>query len=157
MTFVKERISDEDRAAYAAKGIRILPSSIAWAIDREKDAFLIKIGQDRYDMGGTTHTWWDFYYDKKLFRITCDIGITPKNTTDLNYYEVPIVAIEIYKNTELREYIIAQKKFPDEGREFLNILNEGYKIYKSYGDISPNNIMESINNTYNLIIEENKL
>ena len=57
MTFVKERISDEDRAAYAAKGIRILPSSIAWAIDREKDAFLIKIGQDRYDMGGTTHTW----------------------------------------------------------------------------------------------------
>lgn len=137
MAFVKERISDEDRAAYAAKGVNFLPHQKSWSIDKEKDTFLMFIGQDRHDMGGTTHSWWHFYHQGKLFKITSDIAVRPNKEERPDYFDLPIVKIELENNVDSKTEIFMRdlSSFLLIGIDkFIDLLSLAFTNFERYYD-----------------------
>lgn len=132
MGFIKRKITDKDVSIFQKKGFKYIPFSgeNIWSIDEEQGNFLTKMGDDRYDMGGTTNQFWWFFYQNQLYYISCKFHRGNYVKIHENHFVKDIVKLETVDNDITNKKNISLQELMANSDEFIKELENAFNIYK---------------------------
>lgn len=133
MSFVKKLATADDQKEFKEKFGTSLSVGDSFVVNTERDCLLHSPRQDRWDMGGTTNTYWHFTYQNQNLIVACKMG-----ATDLGPKKYEILIISIRK-------LDCQTEITVTDDNFIANFSDAYHTYQKFRDLSPEIEMESLN------------
>ncbi len=124
MNFEKKLITESDVQEFKNKFGVTLGVGDSFVVNTERSCLLHSPRQDRWDMGGTTNTYWQFTYQNKNFKVACEMEFDSELDSD----EFIIII------TSIKEGDVEVKSVDD---NFVLNFSDAYHVHNYFGDINP--------------------